>query len=104
MKNKVLTKFLQGFMQIHILYHARHEPFYGTWMIDELKTHGYNISPGTLYPVLHTMEDLGLLSKEERLVQGKVRKYYKITNDGNAVLMEAKAVVTELYNEMEEIL
>jgi len=104
MEEKVLRKFMQGFMQIHILYHAKVEPFYGSWMIGELKKHGYAISPGTLYPVLHTMEATGLLIKEERLVKGKVRKYYAITDSGDDVLAESKKLVYELFNEMEEIL
>jgi len=104
MQEKVLRKFMQGFMQVHILYHAKVEPFYGTWMIEELKKHGYDISPGTLYPVLHNMEASGLLLKEDQLVKGKVRKYYAITDAGDLVLTEAKKVVYELFNEMEEIL
>jgi len=104
MQEKVLRKFMQGFMQVHILYHAKVEPFYGSWMIGELKKHGYDVSPGTLYPVLHNMEATGLLEKEERLVEGKVRKYYAITVTGITVLMQAKQVVFELFHEMEEIL
>lgn len=104
MQEKVLRKFMQGFMQVHILYHAKVEAFYGSWMIAELKKHGYDISPGTLYPVLHQMEASGLLLKEDRLVNGKVRKYYSITDSGDLVLEEAKKVVYELFNEMEEIL
>ena len=103
-QEKVLRKFMQGFMQVHILYHAKVEPFYGSWMIGELKKHGYDVSPGTLYPVLHNMEATGLLEKEERLVEGKVRKYYAITEMGITVLMQAKQVVFELFHEMEEIL
>lgn len=104
MQNKVLRKFMQGFMQVHILYHAKSEAFYGSWMIQELKKHGYEISPGTLYPVLHHMEAAGLLKKDDRLVSGKVRKYYTITDLGNTVLSEAKKVVDELFTEMEDIL
>ncbi len=91
-------------MQLHILYHAKAEAFYGTWMIEELKSHGYDISPGTMYPVLHKMEASGLLLKEERLVEGKVRKYYALTAFGTEVLNETKNKAIELFHEMEEIL
>jgi DNA-binding PadR family transcriptional regulator len=47
-------------------------------VIEELQEHGYEMSPGTLYPILHNLEAEGLLEKEERLFEGKIRKYYKI--------------------------
>jgi PadR family transcriptional regulator, regulatory protein PadR len=66
MEEKVLRKLFLGFIQIHILHHAKEHPIYGMWMLEELKIHGYNISPGTLYPILHNMESDGLLRKEEK--------------------------------------
>lgn len=102
MKDQILRKFFLGFIQIHILHHAKKEPFYGSWMIDELKSHGYEMSPGTLYPLLHSMESSGLLSMEERNVSGKIRKYYMITYDGNEVLDEARKKAYELFKEMKD--
>lgn len=93
---------MQGFMQLHILYHAKESPFYGIWMIEELKNHDYEISPGTLYPVLHQMEAGGLLTKVDKNVDGKIRKYYDITTYGIEVLTETKNKAEELFHEMEE--
>lgn len=70
-------------------------------MIEELKTHGYDISPGTLYPILKAMEQSNLLDKEEIVVCGKIRKYYKITPDGELVLKESKIKAKELFKELE---
>ncbi|RDC48195.1 PadR family transcriptional regulator, partial [Acinetobacter sp. RIT592] len=56
MQEQILRKIFLGFIHIHILHHAKKEPFYGSWMIEELKSHGYDISPGTLYPILKAME------------------------------------------------
>lgn len=100
MQDQILRKFFLGFIQIHILHHAKKEAFYGTWMIDELQEHGYDMSPGTLYPLLHSMEGKGLLSKEERIVEGKVRKYYGITPLGEEILVEAKKKAYELFKEI----
>ncbi|MEL7647496.1 MAG: PadR family transcriptional regulator [Sedimentibacter sp.] len=102
MKDQILRKFFLGFIQIHILHHAKKEPFYGSWMIDELKNHGYDMSPGTLYPLLHSMESSGLLIKEERNVSGKIRKYYAITHTGTEVLDEARKKAYELFKEMKD--
>ncbi len=102
MQQKVMRKFLLGFIQIHILHHARHEPVYGAWMIEELHSHGYEMSPGTLYPLLHSMESSGLLKKEDLVVDGKIRKYYKITDLGEEVLVEARKKAYELFKEIKE--
>lgn len=102
MQNKILRKLFLGFIQIHILHHAKKEPFFGSWMLEELKEHGYQMSPGTLYPILHNMESIGLLEKEERIVSGKIRKYYKITEIGDNVLSEAKQKAFELFKEVKD--
>lgn len=100
MQDKILRKFFLGFIQIHILHHAKKDPFYGSWMIEELSEHGYDMSPGTLYPLLHSMESTGLLEKDEKLVDGKIRKYYKITDQGVEVLDEARKKAYELFKEI----
>ena len=69
-------------------------------MIEELKEHGYNISPGTLYPTLKSMVDEGYLLKEEKNVNGKIRKYYKNTDKGNELLNDLKENLKELVNEV----
>ena len=102
MQAKIMRKFFLGFIQIHILHHAQKEPFYGSWMIEELREHGYDMSPGTLYPLLHTMESSGLLEKEEQTVDGKIRKYYKITDLGIEILDEAKKKANELLKEIKD--
>ncbi|ALX48511.1 PadR family transcriptional regulator [Lentibacillus amyloliquefaciens] len=100
MDNKVLRKLFLGFIQIHILHHAKEEAIYGTWMLEELREHGYEISAGTLYPILHNMDTDGLLDKSEVNVSGKIRKYYRITDKGDEVLDEARAKAYELFREI----
>lgn len=102
MQQKIMRKFLLGFIQIHILHHAKEAPVYGTWMMEELHHHGYDISPGTLYPLLHSMEKSGLLTMEEKNVEGKIRKYYKSTPLGESVLLEARKKAYELFKEIRE--
>ncbi len=45
----------------HVLHHAACEPVYGLAMIEELARHGYRLSAGTLYPILHGLEERGYL-------------------------------------------
>ncbi|MCF6410331.1 PadR family transcriptional regulator [Pseudalkalibacillus salsuginis] len=100
MTDKVLRKLFLGFIQIHILYHAKEHPVYGAWMVEELREHGYDISAGTLYPILHSMDKDGLLVKEDRNVEGKIRKYYTTTDKGKTVLNEARNRAYELFKEI----
>ena len=102
LQDQILRRLFLGFIQIHILHHAKTEPFFGSWMIEELREHGYQMSPGTLYPLLHGMEADGLLEKEEKLVDKKLRKYYKITEKGTVVLEEARAKAYELFREIKD--
>ncbi|NCC34098.1 MAG: PadR family transcriptional regulator, partial [Chloroflexia bacterium] len=95
----MMRDFFLGFIKIHILHHAAHAPVYGVALIAELRHHGYELSPGTLYPLLHSLEAAGYLSRADRVVGGKVRKYYTLTPTGHAALEEARAKIRELVDE-----
>jgi len=92
--------FFLGFIKIHILHHAAREPVFGLALIRELARHGYDLSPGTLYPVLHGLESAGYLQRKNRVVHGKVRKYYRTTPQGDRALAEARAKIAELVTEV----
>jgi PadR family transcriptional regulator, regulatory protein PadR len=98
----MLRSFFLGFIKIHILHHAAEEPIYGLAIIEELQHHGYDLSPGTLYPILHSMERDGYLQRQNRTVEGKIRKYYAITEGGKKALLEAKEKIRELVDEVME--
>ena len=102
MSDSMFRDFFLGFVKIHILHHADEEPIYGSAMIDELRRHGYELSPGTLYPILHSLEAAGHLTRDERVVGGKVRKYYAITDAGRAALAETREKIRELVGEVLE--
>ena len=91
-----------GLIRLHILYHASKEPVYGLWLIEELGRHGYKISPGTLYPILHSMEKRGYLISDKKLHKGKYRRIYRITDEGGSALVAANAKVRELFKELIE--
>lgn len=92
--------FFLGFVRIHILHHACEEPIYGIGIMEELARHGYKLSAGTLYPVLHGLERRGYLKSHDEVVNGKVRKYYRATPAGKAALEEAKDKISELVEEV----
>ena len=98
----MLKDFFLGFIKLHIMFHAAREPVFGLDLIRELARHGYTLSPGTIYPILHKMEREGYLRREDRLVNGKVRKYYTATPLGKRALKEARGKVGELVGEVLE--
>lgn len=95
-------EFFLGFIKIHILYHAAKEPIYGADIALELARHGYNISPGTLYPTLHRLTKEGFLVRTNRIVEGRVRKYYRATPAGKKILKESRIKIRELIYELTE--
>jgi DNA-binding PadR family transcriptional regulator len=89
-----------GFIRLHVLYHAGKEPICGVELMEELRRHGYKIGPGTLYPMLHQMQDAGLLTSSEAVVQGKQRKNLRSTAAGRALLKQVRAKLKELAAEV----
>lgn len=89
-----------AFVRIHLMYHAAEAPIYGLEMIEELARHGYEIGPGTLYPILHELERAGYFLCEPQTVNGKVRKYYRITPAGRDALARLRAKIRELGGEV----
>lgn len=87
-------------MRLHVLHHADVEPVHGAWMAEELAGHGYKISPGTLYPMLHRMQKGGLLTSRQEVVDGRARRVYEITASGRAALAEERAALAELASEI----
>lgn len=100
--SKIFRDLMLGFVKVHVLHHAAIEPIYGSGISAELSRHGYRLSWGTLYPLLHSLEAEGLLVREERIVDGKIRKYYQITERGRGALGEARRKALELVNEITE--
>jgi DNA-binding PadR family transcriptional regulator len=92
---------LLSFWKAHILHHAGEEPLHGQWLILELRRHGYEISPGTLYPMLHRMERLGWLKGKAAPNGGRrARKDYRLTGEGEQVLKVLRGRIKELYEEV----
>lgn|SRR3990172_10523117 len=94
---------LLSFWKVHILYHAAERPIYGHWITVELRRHGYNISPGTLYPLLRRMESHGWLKCKSRPDAGiHARKEYRLTKEGAKILALLRVQIAELHREVIE--
>jgi DNA-binding PadR family transcriptional regulator len=91
-----------GLIRLHVLHHAVEEPIFGLGMIEELARHGYRISPGSLYPLLHSLEKKGYLRAKEQRNGKSLRKVYRATPLGRKALGSAKSKVRELFRELIE--
>ena len=76
MDDSIVRGVFLAFVRVHVLHHAAEERIFGLEMIEELRRHGYTLSPGTLYPIFHSMEEAGYLRSANEVVNGKLRKYY----------------------------
>ncbi len=91
-----------GLVRLHILHHATREEIFGLGIIEELGRHGYKLSPGTIYPLLHGLERRGYLSSTEHRVGKTSRRVYRATAKGRRALASAKDKVRELFGELFE--
>jgi len=92
----------KGLIRIHILHHASENPVFGLWFIEELARHGYKLSAGTLYPILHGMEEKGYLRSSIERDGRQSRRVYRATARGKKALAAAKQKVSELFGELFE--
>ncbi|HSP58432.1 MAG TPA: PadR family transcriptional regulator [Halomonas sp.] len=90
---------LAGLVRLHVLHHATEHEIYGQWMIDELAHHGYRLSPGTLYPLLHSLERKGYLISRDVYQGSTRRRLYRATDFGREGLAVAKRQLRELAGE-----
>jgi DNA-binding PadR family transcriptional regulator len=97
----VEREFLLPFWKLHILHHAGEEAVVGQWVMRELRRHGYDVSPGTLYPLLARMEERGWLRSKSDPGGGlRARREYTLTQKGGSVLNLLRGQLEELYREV----
>jgi DNA-binding PadR family transcriptional regulator len=96
----VEREILLSFWKVHILHHAGEEPIHGQWIITELRRHGYEISPGTLYPLLHRLVRRGWLNVTAQGDGKRARKDYRLTPKGKRILKLIRGQIQELYDEV----
>jgi PadR family transcriptional regulator PadR len=91
---------LVGLIRLHVLHHAADGDIYGQWIMEELARHGYRLSPGTLYPMLHALEKKGYLRSRTKRNGRSVRRLYRATREGGKALDAAKEKLKELVGEL----
>lgn len=98
--NRLRRSFVQGAIKLFILQQAAQGAVYGRELSKALSAFGYELSPGTLYPFLHGLEKEKLLRSRTVLVSGRVRRYYELTDDGCACLLEVREELAALVKKI----
>jgi PadR family transcriptional regulator len=91
LKQQMMHSFWQGILKFFVLHQAAQSPVYGGKLKKQLQDWDYDISPGSLYPLLHALERALLLKSRVKIFKGRARKYYDITDEGRGVLAEVQA-------------
>ncbi|WP_394522558.1 PadR family transcriptional regulator [Lacrimispora sp. JR3] len=84
---------ISGNTSMLVLGLLQNKDMYGYDIIENLQNKSNNVfqlKAGTLYPLLHSLEEQNLLTSYERLAGGKIRKYYSITKGGKKFLKAKK--------------
>ncbi len=90
--------FLRGVIRLFVIRQAIQKPTYGYAIRKELQQRGYDLSPGTLYPLLHACEEEGLLRSFTEHHKKRVRVHYRATDTGKAYYAQARAAITRLMS------
>lgn len=80
---------ISGSTTMLVLKLLEEKDMYGYEMIDTLRSKSKNVfelKAGTLYPLLHGLEEKGFVESYEKEAVGKIRKYYHITRSGRKEL------------------
>lgn len=80
---------ISGSTSMLVLRLLEDKDMYGYEIIDSLQKKSNNVfqlKAGTLYPLLHSLEEKNLLTSYEYEVAGKLRKYYSLTKEGKKFL------------------
>ncbi len=90
---KIEKSLVSGSMMLLILRLLEEKDMYGYEMIEALREKSQNVfelKAGTLYPLLHGLEEKNFVTSYEQKVMGKERKYYRLTAAGHGRLEEKK--------------
>jgi PadR family transcriptional regulator len=100
LKQQMMHSFWQGILKFFVLHQAAQSPVYGGRLKKQLQDWDYDISPGSLYPLLHALEKALLLKSRVKIFKGRARKYYDITDQGHVVLAAVQGELAAVLAKM----
>ena len=98
---------VKGHLDLLLLGILNHTPGHGYSVITTMRERSggaLDLTEGSVYPALHRLEDLGLLSSHWQLVGGRRRRVYEITRSGASALVAERKDWTALVASIEAVL
>jgi PadR family transcriptional regulator PadR len=92
-----------GLLPLLVLHYVAREPSYGNQLIDrieELTGGALTVNPNTMYPLLRSLEERGLVAGQWEQPDRRSRRFYRITSEGEA---ERARLAAELEPRMQRI-
>lgn len=89
---RLFRELRRGSTKVLILSQLEGEPMYGYQIVKAIREKSgsyFDLSEGSAYPALHSLEEQGLIQGNWRNVDGRSRKYYSLTSEGNKFLRKA---------------
>ena len=99
-QKQIFQSFWKGMVKLVVLHYASATPVYGGRLSKYLRDQGYEISPGTLYHLLHYLERADLLKSRLKVGKGRAHKYYEMTVSGKTCLDEVRKQVGDMVREV----
>jgi PadR family transcriptional regulator len=99
-QRQIHQAFWQGMVKLIVLHQASLGPVYGGRLSKYFHALGYAISPGSLYPLLHSMEKASLMRCHVKIFRGRARKYYELTPKGQDCLEASRQEAAEIVREV----
>lgn len=99
--------YMSGSSTLLVLAILSEKPYYGYELIKTLKQRSndtFDMKEGTLYPILHKLENDGLVSSSNQEASGRVRKVYAITEKGSKALVKEKQEWNEFSVAVNQVL
>jgi len=101
--DRLRNKIQLGIYELTILKYISKSPNYGIAIINKMEELGFRTGPSYIYPFLQQMIRDGILYRIDRVVQGKRRKYYELTQKGRILLQICVEELKKMYGAFETI-
>lgn len=102
-----MANIITGNTAMLILELINERDMYGYELMEELEKRSkgkFTLKAGTLYPLLHSLEKDGNIETYSKEHNGKLRKYYRITNKGKEELSKQKRQWEEFTDTVNDII
>ncbi|WP_424184069.1 PadR family transcriptional regulator [Actinokineospora sp. G85] len=96
----VVKDFRNGALRLRVLHLAGSGEPHGAVLSAHLAASGHQVSPGTLYPLLHRLQEAGLLKSRSEVVDGRRVRRYRSTKRGRRALADCRAVLAALSDDV----